>query len=334
MQQRFFDAHVHWNFDSKEKIELANAYGAHCLSINTEAPSFPPLEEQEKIILYLKKEAKVGLHHMCSFSMKKWGEPDWADSALEQIKKGMEKGARGIKIWKNIGMDASLKKEDGSFLMIDDDALNPIFEYAIANDILVIGHQGEPKNCWLPLDEMTVQSDRDYFGAHPRFHMYHNPDYPSYEQQIIARDRLLKKFPKLRFVGLHLLSLEWNLYKVAKRLDEHTSLMTDLAERICHVQLAATKDWTAVRDFFMKYQDRIIYGTDVIDDGSLPGSEFAKKVEELWQFHWEFFSTDNEMTAPEFSGTFRGLNLPEQVLDKLFYSNAMKTYLNTTPDPL
>jgi len=329
MQQRFFDAHLHWNSKSKEKIQLANAYNAHCLSINTEAPSFPSLEEQEQIVQHLQKDADPGLHHMCSFSTQKWGDNDWLDGALHQIKDGIAKGAKGIKIWKNIGMDAALKKEDGSFLMVDDDALDPIFEYAIANDILIIGHQGEPKNCWLPLEEMSVQSDRDYFEAHPRFHMYNNPDYPSYQQQIIARDRLLKKFPKLRFVGLHLLSLEWSLYEVAQRLDEHPLLMTDLAERICHVQLAAKKNWSSVRNFFMQYQDRIIYGTDAIDDGSQSGEEFAKKVEGLWKFHWEFFATNNKMEAPEFSGNFKGLNLPEEVLDKIFYSNAMKTYLNT-----
>jgi predicted TIM-barrel fold metal-dependent hydrolase len=156
--------------------------------------------------------------------------------------------------------------------------------------------------------------------------MYLNPEYPPYEAQIEARDNILRRHPKLKFVGLHLFSLEWNLDEVAKRLDDFPETMTDLAERICHVQYQALQDHAGVRDFFIKYQDRIIYGTDVIDDGSLSGQEVADRLEHLWKFHWDFFATDNTMEAPEFKGEFKGLALPETVLEKIFYTNAVKTY--------
>lgn len=334
MQRPFFDAHVHWNTTSKEKIYLANKYDAHCLSINTDIPIFPSLNEQEQTIHKLKEETKTGLHYICSFAMENWGAEDWIERSFSQIKRNIANGASGVKLWKNIGMNANLKKEDGSFLMVDDDVFNPIFEYAVENDILLIGHQGEPKNCWLPLHEMTVDSDRNYFAEHPEFHMFKNPKYPSYEEQIEARDNLLRKFPQLRFVGLHLLSLEWNLSEVAKRLDEFPNLMTDLAERICHVQLQAKENWESARNFFIEYQDRIIYGTDVIDDGSLSGTELAFKLERLWKFHWEFFATSTEMEAPEFLGKFKGLNLPKEVLKKIFYSNAADTYVTPIKNKL
>ena len=69
-----------------------------------------------------------------------------------------------------------------------------------------------------------------------------------------------------------------------------------------------------------------MYGTDVIDDGSVPAAEIAQRFEQLWQFHYRFFATDEELEAPEFSGSFRGLNLPQEVVKKIFYTNAKRTY--------
>lgn len=327
MQRPFFDAHVHFNTLSPEKLELARTYDAHCLSINTDISSFPPLREQQQTIRQLQPLADGRLHHICSFNMQKWGQAGWAEDVLTQIEAGLAAGARGVKIWKSIGMDPNLRLPDGRFLMVDDPVFDPIFEQLQAQGTLVIGHQGEPRNCWLPLEQMTVDSDREYFAAHPQFHMYRHPEFPSYEEQIRARDRVLEKFPRLRFVGLHLLSLEYKLDEVARRLDAFPNLMTDLAERIAHVQLQTRDDRERVRDFFIRYQDRIIYGTDVIDDGSQSGRELADRLENLWKRHWEFFATDRVFSATRFSGEYRGLDLPEAVLRKIFYANAHDTYL-------
>jgi len=327
MQRPLFDAHVHWNASSIEKMNLANRYEAHCLSINTDAPFFPLLSAQENMIHELQSAACGRLHYICSFGLDTWEEDDWQAQTITSLAKSLSTGAVGIKIWKNIGMDPQLRRRSGEFLMLDDPIFDPIYNFAIEHNVVVVGHQGEPLNCWLPLDDMTVDSDRNYFGSHPEFHMHKHPEYPSYKDQIAARDRLLANFPKLKFVGLHLLSLEWSLAEVAHRLDRFPLLMTGLAERICHVQLQARDNWREVRNFFIQYQDRIIYGTDAIDDGTLTGVEFAQRLEKLWNFHWDFFATSNVMHAPEFKGEFTGLNLPEAVLEKIFYSNAVRTYL-------
>lgn len=326
MLRPFFDAHVHLNTTSGEKMKMAIGHDAYFLSINTDIPFFPSLEEQENTVHELNQVFNDRAIYICSFDMKRWGKEDWLPTVLKQIQQGIARGAKGVKMWKNIGMDAELRDENGNFLMLDHPVFDPIYEYIQANDLVLIGHQGEPKNCWLPLDEMTVDSDRNYFSAHPEYHMYLNPEYPSYEAQIVARDNVLRRHPKLKFVGLHLFSLEWNLDEVAKRLDDFPETMTDLAERICHVQYQAAKDHNRVKDFFVKYQDRIIYGTDVIDDGSLSAQEVADRLEHLWKFHWDFFATDNTMEAPEFKGKFKGLALPDTVLEKIFYSNAVNTY--------
>ncbi|UJH90188.1 amidohydrolase family protein [Antarcticibacterium sp. 1MA-6-2] len=324
MISKFIDAHAHLNTTSIEKMELAVKRNAAFLSINTNIPFFESIEDQEKVILELQEKYPGRIQYITSFNFENWGKDNFAQDAITQIKKGLSNGAVGVKIWKDVGFE--LHDEEGNFVMIDNPVFDPIFQFLVDNDILLIGHQGEPRNCWLPLEEMTVDSDRNYFLEHPEYHMFLQKEYPTYEQQMQARDHMLEKFPTLRYVGLHLFSMEYSIEEVAKRLERYPNTLTDLAERVVHLQLQAKNNREAVREFCIKYQDKIIYGTDVIDDGSLSGIEVADRFEHLWDFHYAFFSTGQKMKAPEFEGEFFGLDLPDEVIEKIFYYNAKKTY--------
>ena len=324
MISKFIDAHVHLNTTSPEKMKLALKYGASFLSINTNIPFFESIEDQERIILELQEKYPGRVQYITSFDFRDWGKETFAQGAIKQIKRGLKNGAVGVKIWKDVGFE--LHDENNKFVMIDDPVFDPIFEYLVENDILLIGHQGEPRNCWLPLEEMTVDSDRNYFREHPEYHMFLQEEYPSYDQQMNARDNMLEKFPNLRYVGLHLFSVEYSIEEVAKRLDIYPKTLTDVAERVVHLQLQAKDNWEAVREFCIKYQDKIMYGTDVIDDGDASATEIAKRFEHLWNFHYNFFATRKKMEAPEFKGEFQGLDLPDDVVEKIFYTNAKKTY--------
>ena len=330
MQRPFIDAHVHLNTNTQAKLQLAAQYDAYFVSINTDIPFFIDLQAQREMINTLNQNTQRSFF-ITSFDTQYWNTPRWLPHAMEQIKAGITAGAKGVKIWKNIGMDENLKDDQGNFVLLDDARFDPIFQYLSDAGIVLLNHQGEPRNCWLPLEEMTVASDREYFAAHPEYHMFKNKHYPSYEAQMAARDRGLERFPKLNYVGLHLFSMEYDLEEVAKRLDRFPNSQTDLAERICHVQLQTMHNREKVRQFFIDYQDRILYGTDIIDDGSLTAEATAAKLEQLWQYHWEFFATDHLMEAAEFEGSFNGLKLPESVLKKIFYSNAVSTYMLDVP---
>ena len=330
MQRPFIDAHVHLNTNTQAKLQLAAQYDAYFVSINTDIPFFIDLQAQREMINTLNQNTQRSFF-ITSFDTQYWNTPRWLPHAMEQIKAGITAGAKGVKIWKNIGMDENLKDDQGNFVLLDDARFDPIFQYLSDAGIVLLNHQGEPRNCWLPLEEMTVASDREYFAAHPEYHMFKNKHYPAYETQMAARDRVLERFPKLNYVGLHLFSMEYDLEEVAKRLDRFPNSQTDLAERICHVQLQTMHNREKVRQFFIDYQDRILYGTDIIDDGSLTAEATAAKLEQLWQYHWEFFATDHLMEAAEFEGSFNGLKLPESVLKKIFYSNAVSTYMLDVP---
>lgn len=318
------DAHCHLNTRSKAKMKLALERGAAFVSINTDIPFFDSLAQQEAVVLDLKRDYPDQVRYIGSFESAGFGSGIWVTKALDQIKRTLDKGAVAIKIWKNFGME--IQDSSGRFIMVDDERLDPIFDYLAAQGVPLLGHIGEPRNCWLPLEEMTVDSDRAYFSAHPEYHMYKLPAFPSYQDQLDARDNMLAKHPNLIFVGAHLGSMEWSLEEVGKRLEKFPNFHTDLAERICHVQRQGMYDRDQVRQFFIKYQDRIIYGSDVIDDGVSTDIHYADRFQELWDFHLSYFGTDQKMSAPEFEGEFEGLELPDEVIRKIFVENAKSMY--------
>jgi predicted TIM-barrel fold metal-dependent hydrolase len=157
--------------------------------------------------------------------------------------------------------------------------------------------------------------------------MYLHPGFTTYEAQVNARDRMLEKHPDLRFVGAHLGSLEWSVDELAKRLDKFPNMAVDMAERISHFEQQAQLDRQKVFDFFIKYQDRLIYATDFIIDESTKPDEMKKHAYDVRMSHWKFFTTDDTMHVPKsVDGTFKGLKLPKQVIDKIYLKNAEKWF--------
>lgn len=207
-----FDAHVHFNTLNEAFLNYGIENGMRFLSIVTDMPFFPSIKDQLTTILKIKKIYPDQIDFATTFSCNGWGGSNWLSKSLDNIDRSMNLGAVGVKVWKNIGM--SLKDDKGNYVMIDHPSFEPIFQFLEDNDILLLGHNGEPKNCWLPTKDMTVESDKAYFMAHPEYHMYHHPKVPNYEAQLRARNNLLKRHPNLRFVGLHLASQEWDTNEV------------------------------------------------------------------------------------------------------------------------
>jgi predicted TIM-barrel fold metal-dependent hydrolase len=156
--------------------------------------------------------------------------------------------------------------------------------------------------------------------------MFLHPDFPSYEDQINARDHLLEKHPDLIFVGCHLGSLEWNVDELAKRLDKFPNMAVDMAARICHLEYQSAKDREKVRNFCIKYQDRLLYGTDLSSNDNNDGNKLASWIHETWTDDWKYFATADKMTSNTFRGTFQGLKLPKEVINKIYNENAIKWY--------
>ncbi|HKK44545.1 MAG TPA: amidohydrolase family protein [Balneolaceae bacterium] len=319
------DAHIHFNADRTDLLELANEYNYSLLTINTEVPEFPSVKNQQKLAQKHRQSTATKLSYATTVPTDDVFEDGWAENAIKKIGQDVSDGACGVKFWKNIGM--SIQRPDGSFLKLDDPKFEPVFSFLEEQQIPVLGHQGEPKNCWLPVEQMTVKSDRDYFSSHPQYHMYLHDEYPDYSEHIKARDHILERHPDLNFVGLHLASLEWNLDEVANRLDKHPHFAVDLAERFSHLYYHAVRNRNKVKKFFEKYQDRIIYGTDIIDDPQQDATDIIQELKRRWEKHWLFLSTDKKLHSRYIDQSFFGLDLPESILEKVYHSNAQDWYL-------
>ncbi len=326
------DAHFHIQEDADTVfVKQAEADNFRVLNLNVYKDKGKPIEDQQKFSVSMMKTFPERVAWGTAFSLENFNNDGWQEEAIAYIKNSVANGAIAVKVWKNIGF--FLKDKEGKLVMIDNPRFDPILKYLAQNQIPLIGHLGEHKNSWLPLEKMTVNGNRDYARAHPEEHMYLHPERPSYEDYIAARDNMLAKHPDIKFIGAHLGSLEWSVDELAKRLDKYPNMAVDMAERISHLQYQTLSEWQKVHDFFIKYQDRLIYGTDlrrnamdIVNNGITDPDGIKKHAHEVWMRHWKFFTTDEKMIVPKVEGEFRGLKLPRQVIDKIYRKNAEKWF--------
>ena len=314
-----FDSHIHLNTEQTAFIEQAAKDNLRFLVIVDDRPFGITMEDQQKIVRKQLKAFPDRIAYATTFPVKNFNTDQWQAETIKYLDDSFSQGAIAVKVWKNIGMD--LKDEEGKFVMIDDPKFDPILNYLASKNITLIGHLGEPRECWLPLEQMVFH--KGYYSAHPEYHMYLHPEYPSYEDEINARDHMLEKHPDLKFIGAHLGSLEWSLDELAKRLDKYPNMAVDLA-RMSDLNYHAMKDWQKTREFFIKYQDRLLYATDVQVRESDNVAETNQRTHDARIKDWKFFTTDETFELPAVKGTYKGLKLPKEVVDKIYRLNAEK----------
>ncbi|RIJ49996.1 amidohydrolase [Maribellus luteus] len=314
------DAHVHIRTADSEIMQFAKKENFKLITLCTSSGSSEFIKQQLDFATTQRNKFPQTIAYITTFSMERFKEPGWQDEVIKKLEKDFEDGAIGVKVWKDIGM--TFRDSLGNFIMIDDQRFDSIFNFIKKEGKVVVAHIGEPKNCWLPIDSMTVNNDKSYFAANPQYHMYQHPDYPSYDDQINARDRWLAKNTDLRVVGAHLGSLEWSVDELAKRLDRYPNFAVDMAARICHFQVQNSKK---VRDFIVKYQDRLIYSTDIISDNS-NSKEVIAELNQEWRADWRYFTTEDEMSTPKLDSPFMGLGLDVKVLRKIYHDNVIQWY--------
>jgi hypothetical protein len=308
------DAHVHVHGPADAFMAQAIADDFRILAINVDYPDFPPITEQERDAVSLRARYPGRVAFAGTFSVRDFQSPDWSARTLHQIEAVQGEGAVGIKIWKNVGM--SLRDADGRYVMLDDPRFAPVLDYLALHQL----------NCWLPMEKMTVRSDREYFAEHPQYYMYRHPEMPSHQDILAARDRMLKAHPELKLDAVHLASLEWDVGRVADFLDRFPAVRVDLAARLVHLEYQATKNPQKVRRFLIRYQDRVLYGSD---DSYGPADDDAAAVADIhhgWLEDWRFLATSEPMRTADFEAEFHGLHLPRNVVDKIYRRNAQALF--------
>jgi len=327
------DAHVHANVDDPAFLAVARRDGFELLSINVDYPDFPSLAAQAAIARKKRAADPRRFHYATTFSMKGFGTPGWTERTDAAIDAAVAQGAVAVKVWKNIGMVE--RDPQGKRVFLDDPRFDGVIAHLEARHIPLIAHQGEPRNCWLPLDQMSTDNDRSYFRDHPEYYMYIHPEEPRYETLMAARDRFVARHPHLSFVGAHMASLEWSVDELAKFLDRFPNANVDIAARITQVQAQSRDDRAKVRGFFLKYQDRLMYGTDLTQNPPDPQAraqnppateDFAQEADTTWRSDWRYLATGDGQHVDAIKADVTGLALPRAVIDKLYYRNALRIF--------
>ena len=234
------------------------------------------------------------------------GGPGWAEKAVADLEQAVKHGAIGLKIAKNLGLTA--KKADGTRLKVDDPALKPIWDLCARLDIPVIIHSAEPMEFFSPLDyqnerwlELALFPDRRNYG----------PGQPSFAEVQAERDRMFAANPKTRYIGAHFAYYGHDLKAAGALLDRLPNVVLEVSA----VLYEFGRQPRAAREFFVKYQDRVLFGKDAYEPSEYP-------------YYWRVFET-----ADEYFDYYRdyhafwklyGMDLPDEVLKKVYYKNALR----------
>jgi Amidohydrolase len=250
-----------------------------------------------------------------TFDPYKFGSASFSADAIQQIDRDFAQGALAVKIWKNIGME--IKDSSGQYIMADDPKFEPIYKDIASHGKTLMAHQGEPDVAWGPPD--ASDPSWSYYQENPQWYVGNRPGFPSKQMILDARDHVLANNPKLRMVGVHLGSMERNLDNIASHLDKYPNFAIDTAARMEYLMLMPPEKVSA---FLIKYQDRVLYGTDLDlhADADLPDA--LTEWQSTYARDWKFLATGETLTVE--GKQVHGLNLPQLVLQKIFRDNAVR----------
>lgn len=257
-----------------------------------------------------------------TFDLTTRDEPGWAARVTAALDETFAQGAVMTKIWKEVGLE--LKKPDGTYLLPDDPLFDPVYAHLASKGKPLLAHLAEPREAWLPLDPNGLHYG--YYSRNPQWHLYGKPEFHSHEALMDARDRLVAKHPTLTVIGAHLGSMEHDVDEVAMRLDRYPNFNVEVSARTRNL----TRQPTAkVRAFFLKYQDRLLYGVDRAwrphrTPEETPTDEdrarFVEGLEAQYRRDWAYYAGSGTV---DYSGTdVEALALPREVLEKFYHRNA------------
>jgi len=312
------DAHVHLYKDDPAFGAFLDRLNLRILDIcviDDRDPYAKGLEPQRSAVLKV-VHTTHGRAVLCTtFSPYGFEEPGFSRRTIQQLEADFAAGAIAVKIYKVMGME--MKSKAGKYVMADDPAFEPIYKDIAAHHRTVVAHLAEPDSCWQPPN--PASPDYEYYQQHPEEYAYAHPEWPSKAAILAARDHLVAENPTLRVIGAHLGSMEADVDQMAQRFDRFPNFAVDTAARVPYFMLQPRDK---VRAFLIKYQDRILYGTDL---GAMPADVTENALAEWTDTYardWKFFATDQRV---EYKGrSYQGLALPGPVLRKIFHDNAVR----------
>jgi predicted TIM-barrel fold metal-dependent hydrolase len=235
--------------------------------------------------------------------------PGWGQKAVAQLEADLKAGAVGVgEVAKSFGL--TIRKPDGSRLKVDDPELDPVWTALARLNIPAFIHTAEPQEFFQPLD---FHNERWLELALFRDRRNNEPGQVTFEELMTERDNLFRKHPKTRFVAAHFGWHANDLKRLAGLLDRYPNVATEAGAILYDLG----RQPRAAHDFFVKYQDRILFGKDSYQPEEYP-------------YYWRVFETRDEYFDyyRDYHAFWKlyGMGLPDAVLKKLYYQNALRLF--------
>jgi predicted TIM-barrel fold metal-dependent hydrolase len=264
------------------------------------------------------------------------GTPKWAPREVAKLERAKALGARGVKIAKNLGL--GVRFPDGRRVPVDDAVLDPIFDAMAKLHLPLSIHVGDPKAFFEP---MGPQNERmDELASHPMWSFADRTRFPAWDALYGEFERRVKRSKDTTIIGVHFGNAPEEPDRVERMLKDYPNFYLDTAARIPEIGRKPAE----VRRLIMAHPDRVLFGTDIQLGGGFlvlgagePHGHTRKDVDRFFMSSWEFFETDHKgfahPTPIQGNWTIDGINLPPDVLEKVYHANAERL-LGLPPTPL
>lgn len=233
---------------------------------------------------------------------------DFVQLTIGRIRRMVGHGACAIKFWKDFGL--TVRDAEGKLLRIDDERFAPIFAACGEMRLPVMFHTADPSAFFQPIDAHNERYEE--LAAHPDWGFQDSP--VSKRELVEQRNRVIARHPEVTFVGAHCAECGEDLKWLGKQMDALPNLMIDISARTPEL---GRQPYTA-RHFFLKYADRILFGTDLLPEDS------------MYRLYYRFLETADEYfeypshASRQGRWNIYGIFLPDDVLRKVYRENALK----------
>lgn len=299
------DYHNHLDsMEPKDVLAIMDACGIeHLVNIT--------MQVGEKALAMIDKYHAASPERFSTIGWMDWSgvdRPDFAQLTLDRLQRQIEHGIVGIKFWKDLGL--TLRDTDGALLKIDDERFAPIFEACGKWNLPVMFHTSDPTAFFSPIDQFNERYEE--LAAHPDWGFSNVP--VTKRELLEQRNRVIARHPDVTFVGAHCAESGEDLAYLEEQLDALPNLLIDFSARTPEL---GRQPYSA-RKLFLKYADRILFGTDLLPDI------------EMYRLYYRFLETDDEYfeypshASRQGRWNIYGLFLPDDVLKKVYRDNALK----------